>query len=142
MKICLILISFLAISVTSFSQTITMEIDNLRNNKGQIIVAIFEDYATFQEETPKYDKVFSKKSTKDGKLTIRFSLPPGTYAITLVDDENKNKEMDYNFIGLPKEGFGFSDYYHSGMSKPKFHQFKFTVRKGEQKTVQSTIRYI
>jgi uncharacterized protein (DUF2141 family) len=140
-RISLTLFFILALTIC-YGQTITMNIENLRNNKGQIIVAVFEDDATFQAEKPKYDKIFTKKSMKNGKLSIRFSLPPGTYAITLVDDENSNKEMDYNFFGIPKEGFGFSDYYHEGMTKPKFHQFKFQVKKGEKKTISTKMRYM
>ncbi|MCC5923303.1 MAG: DUF2141 domain-containing protein [Crocinitomicaceae bacterium] len=142
MKVIFFIFLLIAVCNVSFGQTITMNVDNLRNNKGQIIVAVFEDDASFQAEKPKYDKVFDKKSMKNAKLKIRFSLPPGTYAITLVDDENKNNEMDYNFFGIPKEGFGFSNYYHEGMSKPKFQQFKFHVKKGEKKTITSKMRYM
>jgi len=27
----------------------------------------------------------------------------------LLDDENDNKKMDYNWFGLPQEGYGFSN---------------------------------
>jgi uncharacterized protein (DUF2141 family) len=138
------LFSFIFILFTSitFGQTIILEVSNLKSNKGQIIVAVFQDDQTFQEEVPKYDKRFSKKTVKDGKMFIKFNLPPGVYGFTLIDDENHNGDIDYNFIGLPKEGFGFSDYYHSGMIKPHFDKFKFNLKEGEERRVKTKIRYI
>jgi uncharacterized protein (DUF2141 family) len=50
--------------------------------------------------------------------------------------------MEYNFIGIPKEGFGFSDYYHSGLTKPKFDAFKFTLEKEKKKKITIKVRYM
>lgn len=75
-------------------------------------------------------------------MYIKFTLPPGTYGFTLIDDENHNGDIDYNWIGLPKEGFGFSDYYHNGMVKPHFDTFKFQLKAGEEKKITPKIRYI
>ena len=47
---------------------------------------------------------------KDNKCTLIFKdLENGQYAIRYFHDENKNEELDTNFIGIPKEGFGFSN---------------------------------
>jgi uncharacterized protein (DUF2141 family) len=35
-------------------------------------------------------------------------LPPGKYAISLFHDLDGDAEMDTNFVGFPKEPFGFS----------------------------------
>lgn len=45
--------------------------------------------------------------------------------------KNNNGEMDFGLM-LPKEGFGFSNYIHSGLSRPDFEDFQFTV--GTQST--------
>ena len=36
-------------------------------------------------------------------------LPEGIYAIALFVDANKNLKIDKNFLGIPKEQFGFSN---------------------------------
>jgi uncharacterized protein (DUF2141 family) len=36
------------------------------------------------------------------------NLPPGTYAVSLFHDLDGDAEMDTNFVGFPKEPFGFS----------------------------------
>ena len=50
--------------------------------------------------------------------------------------------MEYNFLGMPKEGFGFSDYYHTGLSKPSFDKFNFVLARGQSKYVKIKVRYI
>ncbi|MCC6370579.1 MAG: DUF2141 domain-containing protein, partial [Bacteroidia bacterium] len=67
-------------------------------------------------------------------------LKPGVYGIAILDDENTNEKMDYGWF-LPKEGFGFSDYYHSNMSHPKFESFDFVLKK-EAKKVEIKLRYL
>jgi uncharacterized protein (DUF2141 family) len=36
-------------------------------------------------------------------------LPPGQYAVQVMHDENDNGKFDTNFVGLPIEGYGFSN---------------------------------
>ena len=45
---------------------------------------------------------------KKGKVEHTFTIKPGSYAIGVIHDENNNGELDYNFLGIPKEGYGFS----------------------------------
>lgn len=51
----------------SFSQTILLEVTNLESNKGQIIVAIFQDDQTFQDEVPNTISAFLKRPLKTEK---------------------------------------------------------------------------
>ena len=43
-------------------------------------------------------------------LEIAFAdLAPGKYAIRLMHDENDNGKLDTNLVGMPTEGYGFSN---------------------------------
>lgn len=64
---------------------------------------------------------------------------PGTYGVALLDDEDSDTKMDYGLV-MPKEGFGFSDYYHTGWSSPKFDDFKFELN--GNKSIKIQIRYL
>ena len=55
-------------------------------------------------------------------------LPEGIYAIALFVDANKNLKIDKNFLGIPKEQFGFSNNAMGKLSAPSFEQAKFEVR--------------
>ena len=54
-------------------------------------------------------------------------LPHGEYAISLFVDSNGNKKIDKNFLGIPKEQYGFSNNVMGRMSAPSFDQAKFVV---------------
>lgn len=139
----LILVFTILLSSLAFSQAeVLVQVTNLRSNDGHIIVAIFEDEQTFKDEEPKTHKTFKKTKVKDGKLNLKVNLPPGSYGFTLVDDENKSGDLDYNLIGIPKEGFGFSNYYHTGMTKPSIEDFRVDIKEGKVNKVTCKIRYI
>lgn len=44
----------------------------------------------------------------EGTTAVFADLPPGRYALAVFHDENDNDEFDTNFLGIPREGFGFS----------------------------------
>ncbi len=48
------------------------------------------------------------------------NLPPGDYGVAAIHDENRNAKLDRNLIGIPKEGFGFGNNPHVGLSAPPF----------------------
>ena len=53
-------------------------------------------------------------------------LGPGTYAISAMHDENGNGRLD-TFLGIPREGFGFSRNPRIGFGPPRFDQVRFQV---------------
>jgi uncharacterized protein (DUF2141 family) len=49
--------------------------------------------------------IYMNSEIKIGKASYTLKdILSGTYAITILHDENGNKNMDTNFLGLPKEG--------------------------------------
>jgi len=131
--ICLIVL----VDFKTFSQdkNVTIEFIDVRTNKGNLGIGIFKTEEEFKTEKAFKSLNLSKANLKNGKLSASISLPNGTYGISVLDDENNNNKMDYNFIGIPKEGFAFSNYYHSGFSKPKLIQFQFTINNNNEKLV-------
>ena len=71
------------------------------------------------------------------RATCRFAnLLYGDYAIVAFHDENHDGDFNQNWLGLPKEGFGFSD--NPGtLKKPAFNNAKFVV---DQPLVTVTIK--
>jgi len=124
------------------AQNVEITITGIRSDMGQIAIGVFKDNETFQKEDAFLDKQFVKKDISEGKMMVKFSLDPGIYGLSLLDDENSNGKMEYNFFGIPKEGFGFSDYYHTGITKPKFDAFKFSIDKDQTKRITIRIRYM
>ena len=124
----------------STKYSISIKITNIRNNKGMMQLQLYLSQETFQAEKPFKIYRISKKDASSHTLHYKIEgLLPNIYGIALLDDENSNKKMDYAWF-YPKEGFGFSDYYHTAWSKPTFHKFKFNLK--ADKAVNIKIRYI
>ena len=58
---------------------------------------------------------------------------PGTYAVAVYHDENNNHHFDRSLIGLPVEGYGFSNNAPIFMAPPSFGAVRFTVGPGDTK---------
>ncbi len=137
-KQLLILLYFF--SVVSSAQTLKVSITGLRNNKGSVIMGFYNNDKAFEDETPLFTKIESKASTVNHVLTLNYTgIKPGTYGIVLLDDENKNGKMDFGWI-LPEEGYVFSNYWHTSLTKPKVAKFSFTIT-NENKAVEIKVKY-
>jgi uncharacterized protein (DUF2141 family) len=94
-------------------------VDGFRNQKGNAGITIFRSPDGWPENN---DKAFTHAGhpfTGD-KATLELQLPPGRYAIAVLHDENSNHKLDRNFVGWPKEGFGFSNNPKVNLSSPSF----------------------
>ena len=140
---CLIIfVCFLLLTASDlFAQNVEVTVTGIRAEKGQIAIGVFLDEESFRREKAYLEIQFPKKDIRDGVMTVSFSLEPGIYGLSLLDDENSNRKMEYNFLGIPKEGFGFSDYYHTGITRPKFADFRFTVVQGQDIKIKVRMRY-
>ncbi len=131
---------FILMSACVLAQTITLHVTGIRSNSGSIRIQFFDTKKNFDDEKPLFTKTAPKMSMNGGALIVSYAVKPGTYGIAILDDENNNQKMDYGLL-LPKEGFGFSDYYHTGMSQPDFRKFSF-VMGNASKTVFIKLRYL
>lgn len=124
------------------SHNISITITNIRSSKGTIYVAIFYNDEHFQK-SDNFERIpYRKKDLVDGTLKVSMYVKPGIVGLSLLDDEDNDGEMNKNFLGIPREGFGFSNYYHTGFNHPVFDDFKFEVRKGEHTSIAMKIRYL
>ena len=68
-------------------------------------------------------------------------IPAGTYALVVLHDENMNGKIDTNWIGVPKEGYGFSnDAKAAALRAPSFSDASF-VYDGKSVDLTITLRY-
>lgn len=141
-NITILMLGFLFfIPAISNATEVEVTIKGIRSKKGKIQIGIFKNQESFERETPFKTVVVEKKSLFKGTVVYKVNLPPGVYGFAILDDENNNKEMDKSWLGIPTEGFGFSNYEHSGIFKPIFEDFKFRVKNGINK-VRMNLKYM
>ena len=115
---------------TSAENVIHVEISGLRNDKGQVLCALFSSADAFPK---KADKAVARLTVKiaERQATCDFSgVAAGTYAVSVVHDENSNGKLDTNFIGVPREGVGASNDAKGHMGPPKFGAASFRYQSG------------
>lgn len=102
--------------------TLRIHVDGLRNSTGVVGAAIFKSADGWPEDM---NKAFHHWPTPIAAgaheaTAVWDGLPPGDYGVVAIHDENKNHKLDRNFIGFPKEGFGFANNPHVGLSAPSY----------------------
>lgn len=126
---------------TSAKCPVAITISNIRSTDGCIRMGIYVDEKSYEDNNPIQKIPVGKNGIKNGTVQSTIYLEPGTYGVALIDDENSNGELDYGFV-MPKEGFGFSNYYHTGLKKPSLEKFKFTISAGQPNSIAVKLRYL
>jgi uncharacterized protein (DUF2141 family) len=124
------------LTATGWSQTMEVVIKNIKEPTGNIAVALFSNEADFL--TKRFAGTIVK--AENGEVHVRFeNIPVGEYAISAYQDANTNGELDKNFIGIPKEGFGFSNDAMGTFGPPDFKKASFAWKGGQ--VISLTLRY-
>ena len=76
-----------------------------------------------------------------GTQTVVFTeLKPGAYAVITFHDENDNGKLDENALGLPTEGYGFSNNAEGFFAAPSFKAAAVTLG-SHDKAIGITLKY-
>jgi uncharacterized protein (DUF2141 family) len=104
--------------------TITVQVKNVRNNHGTVRVALFKHEKEYMKDYS-LGKIVNANTPE---VSVIFeNMPAGEYAITVFHDENSNAKLDSNFMGVPKEGIGFSNDASASFGPPSWEKAKFTL---------------
>jgi len=121
---------------------LTVLLDNIRNKEGNIFIFIY-NYENQFPDNPFLHFEINKNLVSDFgtlKFIIPKSLTTGKYAVSILDDENANEDLDM-FLGIPSEGYGFSNNVSPFFSLPNYDELLFDLA-GNKKTIYLTLQYI
>lgn len=121
----LVILFFAAVGCSSLANAqviLTVEVTELNSDNGRVMLELFD---------AQHKTVGSKASAIHGKkATVMFDkLQPGKYAIRYFHDENNNDKLDTNFMGIPKEGYGFSNNAYGTFGPKPFEEWLVEVTK-------------
>lgn len=104
---------------------VTLDFENVRNARGMLRVCLTTNPRAFPDCSR--DRNARTLSVPATATSARFDgLSAGTYAVSLIHDENGNGRMDMALV-MPREGFGFSRNPRIGMGPPSFSAAAFAV---------------
>lgn len=106
-------------SVLFAQKTLSIEIINLRNDLGQVQFVLCN-------ENEEQVATVSEMILENKCLIVLDSLNVGTYSFKFFHDENKNQLLDVNWLGIPREGFGFSNEPSMSFGPPCFEKTLFS----------------
>lgn len=107
---------------------LTVNLSGLRSQQGQIRIAVVASPAQLDSTQPPV-QAQTKPITGSAPSFVFQDLPPGRYAVMVNHDENANGKLDTNLIGMPVEGYGFSNNPRA-MRKPTFDEAAFDLPAG------------
>jgi uncharacterized protein (DUF2141 family) len=119
---------------------LTVKVEDVRYAKGSVLIALYDSEASFGK--PALAKLRDRAKASKGEVTFVFhDLPAGTYAASSFQDEDDSGKLKSNSLGVPTEGFGFSNDAQLGGGPPKFPQASFTFDGKTDKVVSFSLNY-
>lgn len=105
---------------------LTVTVVGLRSDKGEVRFGLYDRPDRF----PHGDGVIKTGVARiDGGRAVHVfrDLAPGRYAVSVFHDEDGDGKFDRSLIGLPLEGYGFSNDAKVVLSPPSFKEAALTV---------------
>jgi uncharacterized protein (DUF2141 family) len=112
----------------------------LRNGNGLLAVTLYADIPSkflVHHGAMYVGRVQAVAGTTNACI---FLPQPGVYAIALYHDENANQKFDRTGIGLPAEGYGFSNNPPTLVGLPSFRSVRLSVPRSGL-TTRITMKY-
>ncbi len=115
------------------ADTLTVTLDNIQTQQGSLMLAVYQGEPSYLANKDVVASI-KKAATSETHSMVFTELAPGEYAIKVMHDENDNGSLDTNFLGVPSEGYGFSN--NGGTFGPASYQdAKFLVDGDTQLTI-------
>jgi uncharacterized protein (DUF2141 family) len=111
--------------------TLQLTVNQVKNNQGVVRVLLFKGADGFPDVV---EKAYSNASIeiKGNKAEITFeNLPEGTYALSVFHDSQNTGKLRTNALGIPRDGYGFSNNATGTFGPPSFEKAAFKVTAGK-----------
>ena len=111
--------------------TLAVHVEGVRVATGDVTVTVYPDDPK-RFLAPKSKLARERPTATMPETTACFTLPgPGYYAVAVYHDANGDNKFGRTLVGLPAEGFGFSNDPSTLTGLPSFKSVRFKVGPGE-----------
>lgn len=107
-----------------------VKVSNIKELKGEMKIALYNDKSSFdKQENP---LVTAQIPVDKNVIEVKFeNIPPSKdYALAVHHDANNNGKIDTNLLGIPREGFCFSNNAMGSFGPPSYEDCKFEIKPG------------
>jgi len=110
---------------------LTLTVKEVQSAQGSVLAAVWDNAAAFPK--PPAAKARCKVKAAQGHVTCVFhNLAAGRYAFIAFHDANDNGKLDRNSLGVPTEGYAFSNNAVGSGGPPSFDQAAFSFSGANQ----------
>jgi uncharacterized protein (DUF2141 family) len=124
---------------TADAPSIVVEVGGLRSSRGVVRGALFRSRDGWAEEGREIATCEARIHAGRASCVLD-DVRPGRYAFAFLHDENEDGALDRDWIGIPQEGFGFSNDAAPGLGPPSFESARFE-HQGQSTTLTVRARY-
>ncbi len=111
---------------TNTLSELVITLSGMQNTNGKVNLALYNSSTSFNDPNQTYRELFLVCTGSNMTISLD-SIIPGDYAFAIFHDENDNQNLDQNFLGIPTEGFAFSNNAMGSFGPPNWTQSKFTI---------------
>ena len=109
---------------TRGQSTVEVKLTGVKPGQGNLRVGLFNESNYLK--TPVEGKI--AKAPAESVVLVFENVPEGFYALSVIHDANENGELDKTKLGIPKEGFAFSNNVMGKKGPPSYDKAKFDVK--------------
>ncbi|HEY1035755.1 MAG TPA: DUF2141 domain-containing protein [Pseudoxanthomonas sp.] len=117
--------ALLAATAGAQAAKLTVVLQDVRTQTGLIKVALVDSQAGWDGKAAPVQATGAPPSGEQATFVFK-DLKPGAYAVLITHDENGNGQLDTNMMGMPVEGYGFSNNPRV-MRKPTWDEARFEL---------------
>lgn len=121
------------------SRMVTFVVRGLRNDRGRVMGALFDRPERWVRDGE--EAANCRTSIRGGTARCAMQVRPGRYAFAFAHDEDGDGQFDRDFLGIPSEGYGFSNDVRPSLSLPSWQSAAFMVPETPSGQFVVTARY-
>lgn len=112
--------------ITPVPHALVIVVDGMKNENGLVQIALYNSKDDFEDQSNAYKTASVSFLGNSATWEIEV-LPAGEYGIAVYHDENNNSKLDQNILGIPKEGFAFSNNAMGSFGPPSWSDISFNI---------------
>ena len=118
---------------------LTVQVSGVHSARGEIAITIYPDDR--RRFLAKGGKVARVRVPAAASVRVCLWLPPASYAVAIYHDVNGDRDFNRTLVGLPAEGFGFSNNPETKLGLPPLSHARFKLAPGEG-AISIQMRYL
>jgi uncharacterized protein (DUF2141 family) len=112
-----------------------VRVENVRSSRGLIAVSLYTDVR--RKFLARRGSLYvGRVPARQGRTDVCIHVPsPGIYALAVYHDADSDRSFDRTTLGLPSEGFGFSNNPPTFLGMPNFGSVRIGVPRSGSRTM-------